>query len=143
MRVKLVSVLILSLLTFGCGSSVRSSGAHNGNNSKAYTLSSGKQVKVSGVAQMNFPHGPSALVLNYETDISIEDRKTLRREVDEIWKVFQKDVEQAQLKVGIIRATYYAGSSAVRSGKGYGFVFEKREDGEWHCLEDDNEKKKS
>jgi hypothetical protein len=51
--------------------------------------------------------------------------------------VFQRDVESANLKGGVIRATHLEGSGLVKNGKGYGFVFVKREDGNWHCLEDD------
>jgi hypothetical protein len=87
---------------------------------------------------MDFPKGDSALVLNYQTDIPIEDKVVLRKEVDEIWGVFQKDVEAANLKGGVIRATHLEGNGLVQNGKGYGFVFVKREDGNWHCLEDDN-----
>ena len=68
---------------------------------------------------------------------AIDDKVALRKEVDEIWSVFQKDVENANLKAGIIRATHVEGSGFVKSGKGYGFVFVKRDDGKWHCLDDD------
>lgn len=86
---------------------------------------------------MDFPNSRSALVMNYQTDIPIDDRVALRKEVDEIWGVFQRDVEAANLKGGVIRATHLEGSGLVRNGKGYGFVFVKREDGKWYCLEDD------
>jgi len=46
-------------------------------------------------------------------------------------------VENAQLKNGVIRATHVEARGLIKSGKGYGFVFEKRADGKWHCLEDD------
>jgi len=62
---------------------------------------------------------------------------TLRKEIDEVWSVFQKDVEAAQLKTGIIHATHVEGSGIVRNGKGYGFTFVKREDGQWHLVEDE------
>ena len=129
MHFKLASMLIL-IVAVACG-------ATNGQGSKLLKLPSGKQIKVTGVGRMNFPNGDSALVMNYETDIPIEDMVALRKEVDEIWSVFQKDVDAAQLKTGIIRATHVEGSGFVKTGKGYGFVFEKRDDGRWHCSEDD------
>ena len=86
--------------------------------------------------KMAFQNGDTALVLNYETDIPIEEKDTLRKEVDEVWSVFQKDVEAANLKIGIIRATHLEGSGFYRNGKGYGFSFVKREDGQWHSTED-------
>ena len=129
MRFRIASILIL-LVAFGCG-------GKNAQGSKLFKLPSGKQIKVNSVGRMNFPNGDSALVMNYETDIPIEDMVALRKEVDEIWSVFQKDVEAAHLKTGIIRATHVEGSGFVKTGKGYGFVFEKRDDGRWHSLEDD------
>ena len=90
---------------------------------------------------MTFSNGDSSLVLNYETDIPIEDKKSLRKEVDAIWENFQKDVEKAQLKSGVIRATHYDGTGWFRAGKGYGFVFTKGDDGKWHSLDKDQEKK--
>jgi len=129
MRCRLASILIL-VVAFGCG-------GKSVQDSKLFKLPSGKQIKVNGVGRMDFPNGDSALVMNYVTDIPIEDMVALRKEVDEIWGVFQKDVEAAQLKTGIIRATHVEGSGLVKTGKGYGFVFEKRDDGRWHSLEDD------
>src|ERR1051326_7121303 len=96
-------------------------GRGSAQNSQPYKLASGKQIKVNGVGKMNFPNGDSALVMNYETEIPIEDKEALRKEVDEIWSVFQKAVEKAEVKAGVIRATHYEGSGLVRNGKGYGF----------------------
>jgi hypothetical protein len=89
---------------------------------------------------MSFPNGDSALVMNYETEIPIEDMEALRKEVDEIWSVFQKDVEKAEVKAGAIRATHYERSGLVRNGKGYGFVYVKGDDGEWHFLKEKEKK---
>jgi hypothetical protein len=110
-----------------------------GQNYKAFKLPSGKEIKLTSMGRMDFPNGPPALVLNYQTDISIDDKTALRAEVDEIWSVFRNDVENAHLTAGSIRATHIEGSGLVTSGKGYGFVFAKREDGKWHCLEDEKE----
>jgi hypothetical protein len=129
MQLKL-SITLLILFTFlGCGSQAQ--------NYKLFKLPSGKEIKVTSVGRMDFPNSDPALIMNYLTDISIDDKVALRKEVDEIWGVFQKDVENAQLKAGVIRATHVEGSGFVKSGKGYGFVFVKRDDGKWYCLDDD------
>ncbi|MBA2494658.1 MAG: hypothetical protein H0V31_08185 [Acidobacteria bacterium] len=86
---------------------------------------------------MDFPKGDSALVMNYETDISIEDMPELRKEVDEIWEVFQKDVEAANLKAAAIRAVHNENDGFIKIGKGYGFIFIKQDDGTWHWLDDE------
>jgi hypothetical protein len=87
---------------------------------------------------MDFPNGDSALVLNYDTDIPIEDKAALRKEVDEIWQRFPKDVEKAGVDSGVIRATHYENSGFMRKGNGYGFVFVKGSDGKWQL--DDKKK---
>jgi hypothetical protein len=129
-----LSMTLLLLLTFSaCGSKAQ--------NYKLSKLPSGEEIKITGMGKMDFPNSDPALVMNYLTDISIDDKVALRKEVDEIWSVFQKDVENAKLKAGVIRATHVEGSGFVKSGQGYGFVFVKRDDGKWHCLDDDKQTK--
>jgi hypothetical protein len=53
-----------------------------------------------------------------------------------IWSVFRIDVEKAGMKSGAIRIARPEGGGLDR---GYGFVFDKRPDGRWHCIE--NERK--
>jgi hypothetical protein len=101
------------------------------------TLPSGKQIKVTGMGPMHFPNGSDAMILNCETDIPIDDMTNLRKEIDEIWGMFQKNVEAANMTSGVIRITHPEGSGLMTHSKGYGFVFEKRADGQWHCLQDD------
>ena len=133
METKLSMALLLLLTCIACGSQAQ--------NYKVFKLPSGKEIKITGMQKMDFPNSDPALVMNYLTDISIDDKVALRKEVDEIWSVFQKDVENAKLKAGVIRATHVEGSGFVKSGQGYGFVFVKRDDGNWHCLDDDKQTK--
>jgi len=134
MQLKLPLTLLLSLICFACGTTAQ--------NYKVFKLPSGKEIKVTAVGKMESPKSDPALVMNYLTDISIDEKEALRKEVDEIWNVFQKDVENANLKAGVIRATHVEGSGFVKSGQVYGFVFKKREDGKWHCLDDDDKQTK-
>ena len=133
MKSKLSTALFLLLTSVACGSQAQ--------NYKVFKLPSGKEIKITGMGKMDFPNSDPALVMNYLTDISIDDKVALRKEIDEIWSVFQKDVENAKLKAGVIRATHVEGSGFVKSGQGYGFVFVKRDDGKWHCLDDDKQTK--
>ena len=129
MKTKLSMTLALLLICIACGSQAQ--------NYKTFRLPSGKEIKITSMGKMDFPNSEPALVMNYLTDISIDNKVALRKEVDEIWSVFQKDVENAKLKAGVIRATHVEGSGFVKSGQGYGFVFVKRDDGKWHCLDGD------
>jgi hypothetical protein len=129
--VQLIMWVTVALL--GCG-------GPSGPPASLYTLPSGKQIKITGRGRMHFTKGPDALVMNYETDIPIDDKVALRKEVDEIWTLFKIDVERAGLTNAAIRVTHPEGSGLITHAKGYGFVFEKRADGNWHCLEDDKHK---
>ena len=129
MRFKVSLIVPLLLVSLSCCSSTP--------NYTLFKLPSGKEIKVTAGGKMDFANSGSALVMNYLTDISIDDKVALRQEVDEIWSVFQHDVENANLKSGVIRATHIEGGGFIKNGKGYGFVFVKRDDGKWHCLDDD------
>jgi hypothetical protein len=97
--------------------------------------SEAKPVKVTGVQRVNFPNGDSALVLNYETEIAIDDAAALREGVLQIWQRFRHDVEKAGVNGGVIRATYFEGTGLLRSGKGMGFVFARDAEGNWQLQE--------
>ena len=146
MKVKIIFLTTLLFLTVGCGGSnaQNSQNAQNNQatqNSPNYKLPSGKEIKINAIGEMNFKNGDTALVMNYETEIPIANIEELSKEVEEIWSIFQKDVERAELKTGIIRASHFEGSGIVRNGKGYGFVYVKGADGKWRRLEDKKEKK--
>jgi hypothetical protein len=126
---KLSILLILVVASFSCGGPTQ--------NFKLVKLPSGKEIKVTGMNKMDFPNNESSMVMSYLTDISIDDKATLRKEIDEIWSMFQIDVENAHLRSAVIRATHVEGTGFVKSGQGYGFAFVKRDDGKWHCTEDD------
>jgi hypothetical protein len=81
MRPRIGSAVILLLIFSGCS-------LNTGSNSQLYKLPSGKQVKITSMNKMDFPNSGSALVLNYQIDIPIDDKVALRKEVDEIWGVF-------------------------------------------------------
>ena len=91
----------------------------------------------TSIHQMDFTNGDSALVMEYQTDIPMDKMVALRSEVDWIWDAFVVDVENARLKTGVIRAVHSNGTGIVSTSKGYGFVFVKRDDGKWHCLQDE------
>ncbi|HYV09831.1 MAG TPA: hypothetical protein VE980_02885 [Pyrinomonadaceae bacterium] len=130
MKIKLTLALSILVTCIACSSQAQ--------NFKSFKLPSGKEIKITGMVKMNFPNSDPALVLNYLTDIPIENRVELRKEIDEVWSVFRIDVEKAKLNAGVIRVTHMEGSGFVKSGKGYGYVFVKRDDG-WHCTEDDKQ----
>jgi hypothetical protein len=132
MGARLFPLLIFLLFGVAC---------NTGPNFTLFKLPSGKDIKVTGIMRLHSLNSDPALVLNYLTDIPIDDHEALRKEVDEIWTVFRKDVENGGLNGGIIRATHIEGGGFIKHGNTYGFVFRKREDGNWHCLDDDKSEK--
>jgi hypothetical protein len=131
-RKKWILILVLILVVVGLVWH-----GHSHPAGRLFTLPSGKQILVTGVGPRHFPSGETALVMACDTDISIDDTVALRKEVDEIWGLFRKDVEGAGLTNGVIRIVHPEGSGLITQSKGYGFGFIKRPDGSWHCLQDE------
>ncbi len=96
-----------------------------------------KFITPTSIDKIDFPNGDSALVMEYQTDIAIDKMEALRSEVEWIWAGFAVHVENAGFKTGVIRAVHPEGTGLVTTSKGYGFVFVKRDDGKWHCLQDE------
>jgi hypothetical protein len=99
------------------------------------TLPSGKKIKVIAEGQVQSTVNGSilGLMLKYQTDLKVSDVAALRKEADEIWPVFNPDVERLALRAGIISANE---ATDDITSKGYNFVFEKQNDGSWRCLDD-------
>ena len=83
---------------------------------------------------MNFSGGPPALVLRYQTDLKIANTEALRREVDEVWTVFQHDVEKGNFPGGIITASEVPTGRLITHGNSFNFVYNKDAGGIWRCL---------
>ena len=105
--------------------------------SRPYKLPSGRVVRVLGVGPISFTKAPPALILKYETDLKIGDTQALRKEADEIFSVLKADAENGKFTSAIVSANEKPTGLILKSSKGYNFVYEKRADGQWHCLEDD------
>ena len=106
---------------------------------QSLALGSGKTVQILGVGPMQSTQGWSALLLDYRTEIPLEDVPTLRKEADEIWNRFVFDVERAGYKTAFISAHGPTTGLIVKTGKTYKFLFEKK-DGAWRTLEPKNTK---
>lgn len=94
-------------------------------------LPSGREVKVVAVSKMSFTRGDPALMLKYQTDLRIEDKEALRKEVEDIWQVFRLDVEEAGLKNAIVSANEVPKGWFIKKGRGYNFIVIKNEAGVW------------
>jgi hypothetical protein len=99
MRVKVIALTVLLLLTLGCR-------IRNTQNFQTYTLPYGKQVTAESVEKIHI-EGYSDVRIHYDTNIPFMNKKLLRKEVEEVWSVFQKDVEDAEIERGQVQVTHY------------------------------------
>ena len=93
-----------------------------------------------GVGRVDFPQGPAALMLKYETDLKTSDTVALRKEADEIWSVFRTDVEKGSFSAAVLSANEKATGTFFQKSSGYNCVYQRAADGRWHCLDDDKGK---
>jgi hypothetical protein len=105
-------------------------------------LGSGRVVRVLGEGPINFSNGSTALMLKYETDLQIADPEKLRKEADEVFGVLKMDAAKGNFTSVIVSANEKPSGLVFKTSKGYNFVYEKRADGRWHCLDDDKRKVK-
>ena len=124
----LLLCLTVTLAVAGCGVSSQPF--------QTRTLSSGRVVKVLGMGTMHFSGGPPALMLRYQTDLSISDKQHLKEEVDDIWSHLRVDAEQGHFSSAIISAVETPRGFIFKKSQGYNFVYERQTDGTWTSLDD-------
>ena len=73
-------------------------------------------------------------MLKYQTEISLDNKDALTKEVDEIWNVFRFDVEKAELTNGIVSANEKPIGFIVTTNKSFNFVYKRGPDGQWSRL---------
>lgn len=117
-------IAVALLLLTGCGGAGEAP-------YQTVTLPSGKKVAVLGIGKIAFSNDPPALMLKYQTNISLDDKASLENEVDEIWGSFRVDVEKAQLVNGIVSANERPKGFIVTTSRGRNFVFKRGADGQW------------
>jgi hypothetical protein len=88
-------------------------------------------VKVQGGYYVEFPSGPPAVVVQYETDILMSNKDALVAQADKLIKVFQADIEAEGVSTAVLRAIHFENTGSVREGSGYGFIYSKNAGGPW------------
>ena len=76
-------------------------------------------------------------MMKYETDLKVRETEALRKEADEVFGILKPDAENGKFTSAIVSANEKPTGMILKSSKGYNFVYEKRADGQWHCLDDD------
>jgi hypothetical protein len=75
-----------------------------------------------------------ALMVRYQTPLSIDERKALSDEVDDFWKIAVKDVEHDGYNEAIISSNEVPKGIILTSSRMFNFIFEKGPDGKWTRL---------
>jgi hypothetical protein len=92
-------------------------------------LESGKKVKLLGKKRVKLDDDETALVLKYRTNHKL-NTKAIDKEVNEIWDIFKEEVEEADLRYGIVTASTQSNDSAS-------FMYEKTDNGGWTLVNKD------
>ena len=124
-RTRICSSLLVLVALLGCST---------GPAPRTVRLPSGRTVRILGMGPIRIASGETGLILNYQTDLKISDLDNLRKEVDEIWPVFQVDAEKAKVPFAVISANEVPEGIIVKRNQQYNFVFQKSADGTWHSL---------
>ncbi len=97
-------------------------------------LADGKEVKVLSVSSIEYTKGVMALMVRYQTNLSVDEHKALSDEVDEVWKVAETDCDHLGYSEAIISSNEVPRGIFVTASRMYNFIFEKGPDGHWTRL---------
>jgi hypothetical protein len=97
-------------------------------------LPSGRVAKILSVSKIEYSKGVMALMVRYQTTLSVDQRKALSQEVDEVWKVAQKEVERYGYDEAIISSNETPKGIFITANHVMNFIYEKGADGKWTRL---------
>ena len=97
-------------------------------------LPSGRTAKILSVSKIEYSKGVMALMIRYQTTLSVDERKALSQEVDDVWKFAQKDVEHYGFDDAIISSNEIPKGIFITANRMVNFIYEKGADGKWTRL---------
>jgi hypothetical protein len=97
-------------------------------------LPCGHTVKILSVSKVEYSKGVMALMVRYQTSLSVDQRKALSDEVDDFWKLAVKDVEHDGYNEAIISSNEIPKGIFLMASRMFNFIFEKGPDGKWTRL---------
>jgi hypothetical protein len=75
-----------------------------------------------------------ALLVRYQTTLTVDQARALSQEVDEVWKIARKDVEALQLNDAIISSNETPQGIFITENHVLNFIYERGADGKWTRL---------
>ena len=97
-------------------------------------LPSGRTAKILSVSKIEYSKGVMALMVRYQTTLSVDERKALSQEVDDVWKIAQKDVDHYGYGEAIISSNEVPKGIFITANRMANFIYEKGADGKWTRL---------
>jgi hypothetical protein len=97
-------------------------------------LASGRIVKILSISQIEYSKGVMALMLRYQTTLSVDERKALSQEVDDVWKFAEKDIDREGYGDVIISSNEVPKGIFITANRMLNFIYEKGPDGKWTRL---------
>jgi len=97
-------------------------------------LPSGRIAKILSISKIEYSKGVMALMLRYQTTLSVDEHKALSQEVDEVWKFAVKDVERYGYGEAIISSNEVPKGIFITANRMENFIYEKGADGKWTRL---------
>ncbi len=97
-------------------------------------LPTGRIAKILSISKVEYSKGVMALMVRYQTTLSVEERNALSQEVDEVWKLAQKDVERYGYSEAIISSNEVPKGIFITTNHVMNFIYEKGADNKWTRL---------
>jgi hypothetical protein len=97
-------------------------------------LPSGRTAKILSVSKVEYSTGVMAVMVRYQTTLSVDERKALSQEVDDVWKMAQKEVERYGYGEAIISSNEVPKGIFITANRMLNFIYEKGADGKWTRL---------
>jgi hypothetical protein len=98
-------------------------------------LPSGHLARILSISKIEYSKGVMALMVRYQTSLSMDEAKAVSAEVDEVWKLAQKDADKAGFADAIISSTHTVKGLLLTTSRETNFIYEKGADGKWARLD--------
>jgi hypothetical protein len=94
-------------------------------------LPCGRTIKVLSISRIEYSKGVPALMVRYQTTLSVEQHKALSAEVDDVFQAAQKQVERDGFHEAIISSNEVPHGIILTTSRMFNFIFERGADGKW------------
>jgi hypothetical protein len=100
-------------------------------------LPSGHLAKILSISKIEYSKGVMALMVRYQTSLSMDEAKAVSAEADEVWKFAQKEADRAGYSDAIVSSTQTIKGILLTTSRETNFIYEKGSDGKWARLDRD------